>query len=203
MEKHLWENETERRNYTNTDLNCPLDYTQFEDKYYFWVDGVALSLTAILGSLMNYCAIFVILRHRSMHTFFNFLLTSLYIFDSTYILAAMLSQSFLKQFHMVNKFSVLVYPYFMHPLKHISLSASIFMTMAISYERSSMVETPIQHKLAMSSRKTRRLKLLVYISTVVISSILFNIPKFMEIEVEWQVFNRYAINIGSGINMNV
>ena len=105
----------------------------------------------------------------------------------------MFNQSFLKQFHVVNKFSVLMYPYFMHPLKHISLSASIFMTMAISYERSLAVGTPIQHRLSMRGRKTRRFKLWTYISIVAFSSILFNIPTFMEIEVEWPVFYKYAL----------
>ena len=209
MEEHLWENETEsemgryENNYTETDINCPPDYIEFENKYYFWMDGVALSSAAIPGMLMNFCAIFAILRHKSMHNFFNFLLISLFAFDSTYILTAMLNQSFLKQFNMTNKFSILMYPYFMHPLKHISLSASIFMTTAISYERSLAVATPIQYRLAMRSSKRRRLKLLMYISTVIVSSILFNIPKFMEIEVEWRAFNRYAMNISSDINMEV
>ena len=151
---------------------------------------------------MNSCAIFVILRHRSMHTFFHFLLISLYILDSTYILTAMLNQSFLKQFHIVNKISVLMYPYFMHPLKHISLTASIFMTMAISYERSLAVRAPIQHRISMRGRKIRRLKLWMYISIVTFSSILFNIPTFMEIELEWRVFNRYATILGNNINIH-
>ena len=205
MEEQLWQNKTENElgpRYDYTDIDCPPNYVEFEDKYYFWMDGIALSSAAILGSLMNFCAIFVILNHKSTHNFFNFLLISLLVFDSTYILTAMLNQSFLKQFNMVNKLSALMYPYFTHPLKHISFSASIFMTIAISYERRLAVETPIQHHVAMRSRKTRRRKLFMYISTVVFSSILFNIPTFMEIELEWRVFNRYATILGNNIDIH-
>ena len=114
MEGHLWKSESGRemgRPYNYTSMNCPPDYTEFENEYYFWMDGVALSTAAIPGSFMNFCTIFTILLHKSMHTFFNFLLIGLFAFDSAYILTAMLNQSFLKQFNMVNKFSILLYPY--------------------------------------------------------------------------------------------
>ena len=206
MEEHARENETERelgRHDNYTDINCPPDHTDFLTKYYFWMDGVALPSVAIPGSVMNFCAIFVILRHKSMHNFFNFLLISLFSFDSTFILTAMLNQSFLKQFNMTTKFSILMYRYLTHPLKHISFSASVLMTMAIAYERRLCVIRPIQHQLAMKSRRTRRLKLLMYISAVVFTSILFKISKFMEIEVDWKVFNRCVVSIDSDIDINI
>ena len=78
----------------------------------------------------------------------------------------------------------------MHPLKHISLTASIFMTTLMAYERKSAVVDPIGHRIAMESKKARRLKLGGYITCVVVASIAFNVPKFMEFDFSWDNYER-------------
>ena len=73
----------------------------------------------------------------------------------------------------------------MRPLKHISLTASIFMTTLLAYERKLAVVDPIGHRIAMESKKARRIKLGGYIACVVTASILLNVTTFMEIDVSW------------------
>ena len=176
-----------------TEIECPANYTVFEAKFIFWVDGIALCAVSIPGLLLNITGIAIILKHPSMHNVFNYLLISLFFFDSTYILTTMLNQSFMKQFHLVPRFYYLIYPHLMHPLKHISFTASIFMTTTLAYERHLAIADPIGHRIAMESRRTRRLKLLMYILLVVIASVIFNIPKFMEAKIMWDKFNRYKV----------
>ena len=173
-----------------TEIECPANYTAFERKFIFWVDGIALCSVSIPGLILNITGIVIILKHPSMHNVFNYLLISLFTFDSTYILTTMLNQSFMKQFDLVPRFYYLIYPQLMHPLKHISFTASIFMTTTLAYERNLAISDPIGHRIAMESKKTRRLKLLIYILLVVVASIIFNIPKFMEAKIIWETFNR-------------
>ena len=177
----------------HTELECPGNYSEVERDFLFWVDGVALCSVSIPGLLLNVIAIITILTHKSMHNIFNYLLINLFIFDSTYILVTMLNQSFMKQFEIVPKLYILIYPYLMHPLKHISFTASVFMTTTIAYERYLAIVNPIEHRITMESKTARRLKLLMYILLVVLCSILFNVPKFMEAEIKWDEFNRYII----------
>ena len=175
-----------------TRIECPANYTVFEEKFIFWVDGIALCVVSILGLLLNFTGIAIIFKHPSMHNVFNYLLINLFFIDSIYILATMLNQTCMKQFDMVPRFYYLIYPHFMHPLKHISFTASIFMTLTLAYERNSAITDPIEHHIAMKSKRTRRLKLCMYILLVVLSSIIFNIPKFMEAKIMWDKFNRYS-----------
>ena len=63
------------------------------------------------------------------------------------------------------------------------------MTTLIAYERKLAVVDPIGHRIAMESKKARRLKLGGYITCVVVASIVFNVPKFMEYD--WNICGNY------------
>ena len=169
---------------------CPANHSVFEEKYIYWIDGVVLCSVSIPGLILNILGIIIILRHPSMHNVFNYLLIGLFFFDSTYVVSTMLNQSFMKQFNLVPRFYYLIYPHLMHPLKHISFTASIFMTTLLAYERNLAIADPIRHRIAMDSKRKRRLKLLKSFLSVIIISILFNVPKFMEAQINWEKFNR-------------
>ena len=182
-----------------TEIQCPAaeydeDYIKylndFERKFYFWIDGVALCSISIPGLLLNLTGIIIILKHPAMHNVFNYLLIGLFFFDSLYILVTMLNQSFMKQFNMVTRFSILIYPHLMHPLKQISFTISIFMTTTLAYERHLAIKDPIGHRIKMGSAKARRVKLITYILVAVIASVIFNFPKFMEADINFVEFER-------------
>ena len=175
--------------YTQTELDCPANHTEFENSFVFWVDGTALCLIGFPGILLNLTAIFIISRHNTLHNTFNLLLVTLFIFDSTYLVTTLANQSFMKQFNMATKSYIIMYPYFMHPLKHISFTSSIFMTIVIAYERYSSITRPIQNY--MGRKRTRLGRVLVYVAIILFTSIIFNIPKFMEAQIEWESLERY------------
>ena len=142
---------------------------------------------AIPGILLNWTAIFIITRNKELHHSFNYFLLALFIFDTTYLFTTIANQSFMKQFGMATKFYLIFYPHLMHPLKHISFTASIFTTVLVSYERYSSVTKPIQHYLGPKNTSLRRV--LVWVFMVLILAIIFNIPKFFEAEIDWKLLN--------------
>ena len=94
------------------EIRCPAEtwtdeymehFLRFEELSYYWIDGVALCLLSILGILLNISGIVIISRHPSLHNVFNYLLISLFVFDSTYILTTMLNQSLMKQFNVMSR----------------------------------------------------------------------------------------------------
>ena len=172
------------------EIVCPADYSVIEGRYIYWMDGVLLCFVAIPGLIFNVLGIVIILRYPFMHNMFNYLLIGLFFFDSTYVLIAMLNQSFMKQFDLVPRFYYLIYPSLMHPLKHVSFTASVFMKTLLAYERNLAVTNPIRHRIAMNSKRNRRIKLLKYYCTVVVISMVFNVPRFMEAEVNWENLDR-------------
>ena len=92
---------------------CP-KYTKwadnFLDQFSYWEDGVALCCVAILGVLMNGTAIFALSFKRSMRNTFNFLLISLFVFDSIFLLTLLL-QSFKRHFSLATKTHIILFPY--------------------------------------------------------------------------------------------
>lgn len=165
-------------------LKCP-QYTKEDDALYakitFWVDGVAVCVVAIIGLIANFLSA-LILAKEDMRNSFNFLLIALFCMDSIYLFASIL-ESFRKGFSMTHFVYVILFPYLFYPLLSIAVTGSVFMTVAIAFERYIAVHYPIDYSQAINSPEACRRRLLKYVGPVVIVSILINIPKFLESEV--------------------
>ena len=68
----------------------------------------------------------------------------------------------------------------------IMMSASIFMTVAIAYERYVAIKRPIVHRQSLTSRRFRRRNLVKYIFCVITWSIILNVPIWLESEIQWE-----------------
>ena len=95
------------------EIRCPAEnwgtedidnFWSFEDDAYYWIDGVVLCIISIIGLLLNIVGIFILSRHQSMRNVFNNLLISLFFFDSTYIIATLMNQSFTVQFNIMHRY---------------------------------------------------------------------------------------------------
>lgn len=95
------------------EIRCPAEswtfeyieyFMGFEDNSYYWIEGVALCAISIIGLLLNISGIVILSRHQSMRNVFNNLLISLFFFDSTYILAALMNQSLTVQFNIMPRY---------------------------------------------------------------------------------------------------
>ena len=173
------------------ELDCPANHSEFENTFVFWVDGVALCSLSILGLLLNFMAIYILIRHRILHNSFNYILIALCSFDNCYIFTTMANQGFMKQFNMATKTHINIYPYILHPMKHISFTCSIFMTVVVSYERYASIQKPIHHY--MSKKNANFIRVCIYTFIVFLTSVFFYIPKFLEAEIDWEALSRYVI----------
>jgi hypothetical protein len=77
---------------------------------------------------------------------FNQLLTALFCFDFCYLLFSILDAC-RRVFHLATDVHILLFPYFLYPMQSISMTASIFMTVAVAMERFFVVHYPIGLKL--------------------------------------------------------
>ena len=160
----------------------------------FWVGGVFNSSIGIIGFLINLVSAYVLLTNPFLQNTFNKLLSNLLIIDNFclfFILVEIISKKFSK-IHNSNLYNLL-YPYLFHPFRNISLTSSIFMTIAIAHERYRAIRFPLVHHQTRNSSGSRRILLLKYTAIVLLLATLINIPKFFEAELKWTCKSRHII----------
>ncbi|XP_023336386.1 FMRFamide receptor [Eurytemora carolleeae] len=170
----------------NISSTCPISSLQEErlmSGLSFWLEGVLQSIICLLGCIGNAVSIFLLSR-RDLSNSFNQLLATLATFDLIY-LATMLLEA-LRRFGLESRVHLYSFPYFLYPLNSISLTGSIYMTMAIAIERYIAVYHPMDYNRVMTDATTHRRRLLGYLVPVTLVSIIFNIPKFLESEIIWE-----------------
>ena len=169
-------------------LNCPCwtnDDRKIVASFEYWVGGVAVCCLSIPGMLLNLIATYLLSTRVSIQTTFNSLLISLFVMDSFYLLFETL-KSYRSKFHMESRIHTILLPKLTYPLMFVSLSASIFMTVAVAHERYVAIKKPIQHRQSMRSSKFQRQKSSVYILMVILLAFGFNVPKFLEVDLQWK-----------------
>ena len=150
-----------------------------------------------------------------MRNSFNFLLIGLLCFDSSFlcgVLLDMVRKAFFGKIFVTDVHTIL-FPYVFYPASVIFMTASICMTAAMALERFIAVHYPIgklawyistsksylrgmccalvycihisDYNLSITSPEAIRLRLLRYLLPVIVFSIAFNIPKFMEAQTCW------------------
>ena len=102
----------------------------------YWCGGVLLSIIATLGVIGNVIAAFVLTRKR-MRNNFNYLLLALASFDMIFLVISMEDKAVFMQFGIGAKSYTrfLIYTFFLRPLYWISLTGSMLMIIAITFER--------------------------------------------------------------------
>lgn len=176
--------------------NCP-NWTKHDLELFnscsFYVSGVAVTCVAVPGLILNVLAICILSTRFTTKNNFNQLVVSLFVFDSIYLFSWFV-ENFRRNFDLSTNTHVILLPKILYPMFGISLSASIFMTVAIAHERYIAIKQPFPHLQAMRSAKYRRINLMKYIFSTTICAIIFHIPKFFEVEIEWVAYKRISIN---------
>ena len=169
------------------DLDCPVYSdadTYFLEHFGFWVEGILQVTVAALGIVGNTIAS-VIISRKEMRNSFNLLLVSLACFDSTYLFGSIL-ESFRKTFMMATNLHIALFPNLLYPLNQMAISASIFMTVAIAWERYIAVHYPLDYNQAMNDTNAMRKRLLKYVGPVCALAFAFNVVKFFEANVVYE-----------------
>ena len=73
-----------------------------------------------------------------------------------------------------------LFPVFLFPVNHISMTGSIFTTVGVTVERFLAVHKPHYYNQIIKNVSTHRLRLLKYSLTISVLAVVFNIPKFLE-----------------------
>ena len=169
------------------ELDCP-DYSEadfaFLDRFSFWVEGVLQTAVAVAGIVGNIIAS-VIISRKEMRNSFNLLLVSLAIFDSTYLFGSIL-ESFRKNFDMASDWHIVLFPHLLYPFNQVAISGSIFMTVAIAWERYIAVHYPLDYNQAMNDSHAMRKRLVKYVGPVFLLAFVFNIVKFFEARITYR-----------------
>ena len=163
-----------------TSLQCPeasYDELQLLLILSFFMEGVLQFIISSFGIFGNAIYIFLLTR-KELHSFFNSLLLVLVINDILY-LVTMLFDS-ISKLGMESFFHTLLFPYFLFPLNSISMTSSIYMTMAVAMERHIAVYNPIEYSITANDESSHNSRLAKYVVPITTFSVLFNLPKFFE-----------------------
>ena len=151
----------------------------------FWMDGILITVTGIIGLILNTLSVVILLKPGMRNTF-NMLLVSLSAMDSLYIIIAI---AYSVAVFGLNTDLYIVYIYLfpsvIHPLRHITLNASIFLTVGLAVERYIAVSNPFAVRNANASRHSVWKRTIGYVIPSVAASIVINIPKFFELTLDY------------------
>eukprot|EP00095_Tigriopus_kingsejongensis_P000415 maker-scaffold19_size710362-snap-gene-6.13 protein:Tk00415 transcript:maker-scaffold19_size710362-snap-gene-6.13-mRNA-1 annotation:"AGAP001862-PA" len=186
-----FENYTYWANLSEADLklleDCP-EYGEYDQQLRsglsFWMEGVIQTTIAISGVFFNIFSS-LILASKDMRNSFNLLLIALACFDCCYLLGSIL-ESFRKSFHLATSTHTLLFPYVLFPGQMISMTASVLMTVAIAMERYVAVHYPLDYNQSMNDEHATLRRVLKYVVPVSLFSVLCNIPKFFEAQIQWE-----------------
>ena len=171
----------------NFTLDCP-DYAASDyerlDVFTFWVEGVLQTSVAVLGIVGNILASVIVCR-KEMRNSFNLLLVSLAVFDSTYLFGSIL-ESCRKTFELATRWHIMLFPHVLYPFNQIAITGSIFMTVAIAWERYIAVHYPLDYNQAMNDEHAMRKRVLKYVAPVSFLALAFNVVKFFEARLSWE-----------------
>ncbi len=136
-------------NLTEQEINelCPsLEDTEIEiiTNVSYYLEGIFQTGVASIGILANVISS-IILTRKEMRNSFNLLLVTLAAYDTWYLFGAIL-ESCRKFFPTLKSdIHVLLFPHFLYPLHQTSITGSIFMTVAIAFERYTAVHFPLDY----------------------------------------------------------
>jgi len=165
--------EYEKFNFTEED--CGVSQRDEVKHYKFWCDGVLVVVVGLIGFVGNLLSLFVLSR-PSLRDVFHQLLFALACFDILYIVCGGINYTF-RGFEANSDVYTILFPYFLHPFTDIAMAGTIFMTVAITVERYLGLCHPLLNP---QSRKSW-----FYVVPVLLFSVLLNVPKFLEIKLEW------------------
>ena len=163
-----------------------------DNPFSFWFDGIFLCTLSSFGILRNLFSINILWQAKAIiGNMFHQLLIGLFFSDSLVLFTSILWH--LKwNIGLKSHALTVMYPYIILPFNHIAMTASIFVTVGIAHERYQTTRkhtlvtqgqlSQQQHDLTTATQHHQR-KLLKYLLPIFLFSVIFNIPKFLELKV--------------------
>ena len=162
----------------------PGEQSEIYDKkivWEYWLYGVTNVIIAGIGIFLNLLGVLTLFKNKDRSLFHNLML-SLFFIDTIVLITTILTQLQIN-IGSYSSFISYVFPYFSYPLKGISIYASVWMTIFMSFERYQALKNPVEYRHRSAKQRFQKRRLFIYLCCVLIISILFNITAFMEYEV--------------------
>ena len=165
-----------------SDQECPI-WTEEDviiaDNLTFYFDGILVCLVAFIGLIINSTALFIIHRKAHGQHIFNLLFGCLFGINTFILGSAILTRLFVV--FKIEAFGIL-FPCVSHPFYHIAMTASIYMTIALTIERHVSIKSPVyyNHLLRTTRTKIKTRRFLAYFVSITTFATLYNIPRFLE-----------------------
>ena len=154
----------------------------------FLLEGILQLMISSFGIFANTASI-IILSRKALKNFFNQLLVVLAVYDLVYCVTVLLES--LSKLGVPSNTYNLLFPYLLYPLNSISMTGSIYMTIAIAMERYIAVQRPIfrvpnQFRSVTNDYSHWKKQLIKYVAPISVFSLFFNFPKFFESQVVYK-----------------
>ena len=167
----------------------PQHYWIWYNDYSWWMEGFGSLLVGSIGILLNITTVAVLLGSFLGASFFNWLLVSLALFDSLFLLSGIL-EAFRNHISQTSFSHHYLFVNFLYPFRSVVMCCSLYMTVILALERYNALARPTAHQhSAIGMRKTtcdfyfqmHWPRLLKYVCPVILLSTIFYIPKYMEL----------------------
>ena len=167
----------------------PTPENNFEEWFNLVVEGYGILLIAMCGMILHIVGICYIITKAKRSNLFTMMLVSVIVFDNMY-LCSKIVMALETHFMTFPNIYPWVLKYFVYPMSRVSMSASIFMIVALARERHFAVYKPILHRQTYLSSKNRRNHLLMYLCIVVVLTISLNSTVFWETDIMYDKSDR-------------
>ena len=151
---------------------------EFFTDYDWWFEVFGNLPIEIIGVFLNLIALLVLLTSSMRSNFFNRLLSILAVFDTIYLLCE-ISEVLRHQYRTYGQIYACIHV--TYPLRHVLMCSSIYMTIALSFERYQALTNPVGYRNRGSTSMRKRL--LFYVLPILAFSTLYYVPKFLELDV--------------------
>ena len=150
----------------------------------FWVNGVLTCVVVICGIFLNSVSIHIIRKKYSKSSIFYQMLLRLLCIDIC-VLVTWFAFSLYVAFKVKHIVLLYLISYGIYPLIHVALSASTFMTIAMSHERYQAVKYPVKYGEDMRAPHVLTRRLWMYTITVISLSVIYNLTYFFELGIRY------------------
>ena len=157
----------------------------------FWVNGVLTWVVVVCGIFLNSISIHIIWKKYCKIGIFYQMLLRLLCIDIC-VLVTWFVFSLYGAFKVKPIFLLYIIAYGIYPLIHIALSASTFMTIAISHERYRAVKFPVRYTEDMKAPQVVTRRVLMYTITVILLSVVYNFSYFFELKVIYITISKHC-----------
>ena len=175
------------------------------EQFSWWFGDVGLTTLACCGSSLDLLAI-SILKTEKHACSFNNLLCFVSIIDICFLVSSMMYHVLNTDTNMYSTFwTAILLIYVIGPLRSISMYASVYMTVVLSYDRYKAIKMPqkyrIQERLASSSMCGELTRPITYTIKALIPSIVFYLPQFFMFEIRQHTSPCDTTNLTSMITL--